>query len=77
MELPNNGFFKKTFLEIIRTTPKLIGKGCSGERRHLRYPKAARDEITNEDNAYFFLTPEMLFTSNSSHTAKESTRIII
>jgi len=33
---------------------KVIGKGCGGERRHSQDPKAAHDEITNEDNAYFF-----------------------
>jgi hypothetical protein len=39
---------------MIRTTLKVIGKVCKGERRHLQDPKAAHDEITNEDNAYFF-----------------------
>lgn len=40
---------------MIRTTLKVIGKGCIGERRHLQDPKAAHYEITNEDSAYFFL----------------------
>jgi len=40
---------------MICTTLKVIGKGRSGERRHLRDPKAARDEIKNEDMLIFFL----------------------
>jgi len=46
---------QKPLLETTRTTLKVIGKVCNGERRHLQDPKAAHDEITYEDNAYFFL----------------------
>jgi hypothetical protein len=47
--------YQNPLREIIRTTFRVIGKGCSGERRHLLDPEAAHYETTNEDSAYFFL----------------------
>ena len=46
--------YQSPLREMIRTTLRVTGKGCSGVRRHLHDPEAAHYEITNEESVYFF-----------------------